>query len=100
MVAAFLHRDVAAGVCDDEHRLHTDAFERLVDIGLERHHLAAAQPLVGADQIGSTSELQSLMRISYAVFCLKKNTYEQNLINKLTLNKLITYVQSDTTLIL
>src|SRR3546814_10562769 len=25
-----------------------------------------------------TSELQSLMRISYAVFCLKKNTYEQN----------------------
>src|SRR3546814_2752984 len=25
-----------------------------------------------------TSELQSLMRISYAVFCLKKNTKEQN----------------------
>src|SRR3546814_5153937 len=24
-----------------------------------------------------TSELQSLMRISYAVFCLKKNTYQQ-----------------------
>src|SRR3546814_15332575 len=24
-----------------------------------------------------TSELQSLMRISYAVFCLKKNTYRQ-----------------------
>src|SRR3546814_20031750 len=24
-----------------------------------------------------TSELQSLMRISYAVFCLKKKTYEQ-----------------------
>src|SRR3546814_2674661 len=26
-----------------------------------------------------TSELQSLMRISYAVFCLKKKTYEQSL---------------------
>src|SRR3546814_2046690 len=25
-----------------------------------------------------TSELQSLMRISYAVFCLKKKTYNQN----------------------
>src|SRR3546814_5980900 len=25
-----------------------------------------------------TSELQSLMRISYAVFCLKKKTYHQN----------------------
>src|SRR3546814_125791 len=25
-----------------------------------------------------TSELQSLMRISYAVFCLKKNTYHYN----------------------
>src|SRR3546814_4433961 len=25
-----------------------------------------------------TSELQSLMRISYAVFCLKKNNYETN----------------------
>src|SRR3546814_6342866 len=31
-----------------------------------------------------TSELQSLMRISYAVFCLKKNT------NSSTLNKIIT----------
>src|SRR3546814_1221908 len=26
-----------------------------------------------------TSELQSLMRISYAVFCLKKKKYQQNL---------------------
>src|SRR3546814_2334606 len=25
-----------------------------------------------------TSELQSLMRISYAVYCLKKNTYNDN----------------------
>src|SRR3546814_4131787 len=103
MVAPFLHRDVAAGVRDDEHPLHRDLFERLVDIGLERDGLAAAQPLVGADhpvacaildaavdrlrreaaeddavdsadaRAGEhrseehTSELQSLMRISYAV---------------------------------
>src|SRR3546814_1438730 len=35
-----------------------------------------------------TSELQSLMRISYAVFCLKKKKY------KLIINKLIHYYQS------
>src|SRR3546814_2613394 len=29
-----------------------------------------------------TSELQSLMRISYAVFCLKKKKYEEKYINK------------------
>src|SRR3546814_7047218 len=36
--------------------------------------LLRCQPrLIGTDQIGrATSELQSLMRISYAVFCLKK----------------------------
>src|SRR3546814_1824500 len=28
-----------------------------------------------------TSELQSLMRISYAVFCLKKKTHKQNITN-------------------
>src|SRR3546814_6256013 len=36
--------------------------------------------LLGADEIRSeehTSELQSLMRISYAVFCLKKKTNKQ-----------------------
>src|SRR3546814_9160365 len=42
-----------------------------------------------------TSELQSLMRISYAVFCLKKkkqhqeNKQARNLINMLQLDKLI-----------
>src|SRR3546814_4514762 len=36
--------------------------------------------LLGSDQPRSeehTSELQSLMRISYAVFCLKKNTHSR-----------------------
>src|SRR3546814_3277358 len=31
-----------------------------------------------------TSELQSLMRISYAVFCLKKKTYKQQKITNVT----------------
>src|SRR3546814_8375620 len=31
-----------------------------------------------------TSELQSLMRISYAVFCLKKKKKQKNTINKYT----------------
>src|SRR3546814_2566449 len=33
--------------------------------------------LLGARSEEHTSELQSLMRISYAVFCLKKKTYEK-----------------------
>src|SRR3546814_1390942 len=32
-----------------------------------------------------TSELQSLMRISYAVFCLKKKIYNKNLTEKQTI---------------
>src|SRR3546814_6195499 len=32
-------------------------------------------PAFGDRSAEHTSELQSLMRISYAVFCLKKNTY-------------------------
>src|SRR3546814_3274594 len=36
---------------------------------------AAAQVAVGARSEEHTSELQSLMRISYAVFCLKKKTH-------------------------
>src|SRR3546814_1443570 len=35
-------------------------------------HPARLQPLLRSEE--HTSELQSLMRISYAVFCLKKNT--------------------------
>src|SRR3546814_3792943 len=42
--------------------------------GGERAH-PAEQPLRSAEH---TSELQSLMRISYAVFCLKKKKYIDN----------------------
>src|SRR3546814_1576584 len=37
--------------------------------------VAAELGLLGARSEEHTSELQSLMRISYAVFCLKKNRY-------------------------
>src|SRR3546814_5261813 len=36
------------------------------------HHVTITQPGDGARSEEHTSELQSLMRISYAVFCLKK----------------------------
>src|SRR3546814_10700577 len=39
-------------------------------VGLPEHGLRAAQPRRRSEE--HTSELQSLMRISYAVFCLKK----------------------------
>src|SRR3546814_10684915 len=38
-----------------------------------------ASPLSFGRSEEHTSELQSLMRISYAVFCLKKKTYQQHL---------------------
>src|SRR3546814_5526546 len=51
---------------------------KAVDVGAVEHHAAGAglqEPGQAAQQCRSeehTSELQSLMRISYAVFCLKK----------------------------
>src|SRR3546814_10173572 len=42
------------------------------DITLFLHDLFVANPILGARSEEHTSELQSLMRISYAVFCLKK----------------------------
>src|SRR3546814_1021073 len=50
----------------------------LLALGKQAHRIAAA---VAGNRIRSeehTSELQSLMRISYAVFCLKKKTNKQN----------------------
>src|SRR3546814_2464941 len=41
----------------------------------------APQPAVLSRSEEHTSELQSLMRISYAVFCLKKNKTQTTLIN-------------------
>src|SRR3546814_1756680 len=41
--------------------------------------LASPEPLRALRSEEHTSELQSLMRISYAVFCLKKNTHKISL---------------------
>src|SRR3546814_9330587 len=46
---------------------------RALDCRVDRPQLPAA-PLEPARSEEHTSELQSLMRISYAVFCLKKKT--------------------------
>src|SRR3546814_4429807 len=43
------------------------------------HHLARHDAMVRSEE--HTSELQSLMRISYAVFCLKKKTQYSNKIS-------------------
>src|SRR3546814_3746739 len=48
-------------------------------LGIGADHLdAVLLPLIGVQMRSEehTSELQSLLRISYAVFCLKKNTNE------------------------
>src|SRR3546814_8399841 len=66
---------------------------RHVDIGRQRRAAETAQierqddVLGGAHEIGErseehTSELQSLMRISYAVFCLKKKKNNQQIQHK------------------
>src|SRR3546814_4782563 len=61
--------DDLAGVDLDVGGLALEAAGRLVD-----HHLGIRQAvaLAGGRSEEHTSELQSLMRISYAVFCLKK----------------------------
>src|SRR3546814_4343667 len=67
--------DIGAGALDrgvDRRTLGALAF--VLDLGLDARkvRLAAEQRLGRSEE--HTSELQSLMRISYAVFCLKKTT--------------------------
>src|SRR3546814_10256975 len=52
--------------------------ELACDIGTDEQYaeLKRVAPLMRSEE--HTSELQSLMRISYAVFCLKKKTYRTN----------------------
>src|SRR3546814_8117755 len=57
-------------------RIHADADMADQLVGALRHHdelIVPALDPVAARSEEHTSELQSLMRISYAVFCLKKN---------------------------
>src|SRR3546814_7857330 len=62
-IGALLGEDVDDGDVDDRRRVSRPAHARRT---------------LGRRSEEHTSELQSLMRISYAVFCLKKNTYKHD----------------------
>src|SRR3546814_10501355 len=67
-------------------RPHVEADE-IDEIGAHQHQLRHDRIIVVGHRQRSeehTSELQSLMRISYAVFCLKKKNTEQQHLNKYT----------------
>src|SRR3546814_10068395 len=60
-----------------EHREHLAGADMVADIGIPFGDIAARprvdrRLVIGGRSEEHTSELQSLMRISYAVFCLKK----------------------------
>src|SRR3546814_9883761 len=91
--------DWSSDVCSSDLHVPSDhllrSIDRFVDLGYLREHMRAYYSETGRPSIDPelmirmliigycmgirrseehTSELQSLMRISYAVFCLKKNT--------------------------
>src|SRR3546814_1488986 len=77
---------VVEGVESEQHGLADELAQHLVGrahhpAGLGVAHVALQLHVaLVAGQIGrATSELQSLMRISYAVFCLKKKTIQSNI---------------------
>src|SRR3546814_5182312 len=85
--------DVLIGLCRRQlrHPLGALALERIVPAGIKRQ-LAALQMQDVIDDIVQeirseehTSELQSLMRISYAVFCLKKKNHIKYIITVKTI---------------
>src|SRR3546814_8906035 len=75
--------------CEVAHLLGADALGDLLDHAehralTDRAVLALEHVVVGQRSEEHTSELQSLMRISYAVFCLKKKkTYNTTTTRKL-----------------
>src|SRR3546814_9983489 len=56
---------------------------------VQRDHVHDTRPQLLARSEAHTSELQSLMRISYAVFCLKENIKAQIKSTQLKLNILV-----------
>src|SRR3546814_1995884 len=69
---------VAAGLFD-MYRAHRTGLSEEVHHRVHRHRLVGFALLVRSEE--HTSELQSLMRISYAVFCLKKkNTNNETIL--------------------
>src|SRR3546814_4953941 len=57
---------------ENQHRAHLDEEARLQELAAERATLGGQVADNQARSEEHTSELQALMRISYAVFCLKK----------------------------
>src|SRR3546814_4338880 len=58
-----------------QHDLHQDLFDTMVEA--LRGYIVGHSRQIAERSEGHTSELQSLMRISYAVFCLKKKKTPQ-----------------------
>src|SRR3546814_5537280 len=61
----------------EQDRLGKRAVQRHLETFDMRAHVTSAPPPKEKRSEEHTSELQSLMRISYAVFCLKKQTHTQ-----------------------
>src|SRR3546814_5772772 len=64
-----------AGGSEDGPRLVLEKLQPRGDVGRVVGSRFMRDPEIGERSEEHTSELQSLMRISYAVFCLKKKTY-------------------------
>src|SRR3546814_3482006 len=78
MLASFLLMEPAygSGPCELIYSILNDA--EIVGIGIPTRLPALAGLLLASRSEEHTSELQSLMRISYAVFCLKKKKHQTN----------------------
>src|SRR3546814_1054855 len=67
-------KELFQGMVDEVDEVFVDAVARFRGISKKAVHETNASVYMGRRSEEHTSELQSLMRISYAVFCLKKKT--------------------------
>src|SRR3546814_5223175 len=81
------HRRLRAGAGDDRLHVHQPGEAPRLAVGQQVGVLRGLLAVVPGRSEEHTSELQSLMRISYAVFCLKKKKHESTTINHTKLNQ-------------